>query len=154
MKFMMNGALTIGTLDGANIEILEAVGEGNFFLFGMTADEVQAARQNYDPAAVIAADDELARVMHLLESGHFNLVEPGIFDDIVAGLRSPTDPWMTLADFRAFVDAQDRVDAVWADPAEWAARAVRNTAGSGRFSSDRTIREYAEDIWFRDGADT
>jgi len=149
MKFMMNGALTIGTLDGANIEILEAVGEGNFFLFGMTAEEVQAARPSYDPAAIVTGDEELARVMHLLESGHFNMMEPGIFDDIIAGLRSPTDPWMTLADFRAFVDAQDRVDAVWADPAEWAARAVRNTAGSGRFSSDRTIREYAEDIWFR-----
>ena len=151
MKFMMNGALTIGTLDGANIEILEAVGEDNFFLFGMTADEVQVARQSYDPDAIIAGDEGLARTMHLLESGHFNMVEPGIFDDIVAGLRSPTDPWMTLGDFRAYVDAQDRVDAVWADPQEWAARAIRNTAGSGRFSSDRTIREYADDIWFRNG---
>jgi len=150
MKFMMNGAITIGTLDGANIEILEAVGEDNFFLFGMTAEDVQECRRDYRPDAVIAEDEDLARVMHLLDSGHFNMLEPGIFNDILQGLRSPTDPWVTLGDFRSFVDAQRRVDAAWADPEGWQRRCVRNTAASGGFSSDRTIREYASDIWFRD----
>jgi starch phosphorylase len=152
MKFMMNGALTIGTLDGANIEILEAVGEDNFFLFGMTADEVAAARADYRPDAVIAADEDLARVMHLLESGHFNLLEPGIFDGISAAIRSSTDPWMTAADFRSYVDAQARACALWAEPARWWRSAILNVAGSGRFSSDRTIGEYARDIWSVDPA--
>jgi starch phosphorylase len=89
MKFMMNGAVTIGTLDGANIEILDAVGEDNFFLFGMTAEEVQARRAAYDPAALIAADDDLGEVMRLLRSGHFNLLEPGIFSDIIAAIKAP-----------------------------------------------------------------
>jgi starch phosphorylase len=149
MKFMMNGALTMGTLDGANIEILEAVGEDNFFLFGLTAEEVVARRQDYRPDEIIAADEDLARVMQLLESGHFNLLEPGIFDGISAAIRSPSDPWVTAADFRSFVDAQARACAVWADPAGWRRRAIINVAGSGRFSSDRTIREYADDIWYR-----
>jgi len=151
MKFMMNGAVTIGTLDGANIEILDAVGAENFFLFGLTADEVRDRRGAYDPASIIAQDHDLGRVMHLLESAHFNLVEPGIFDDIVGAIRSPDDPWMTAADFRAFVDAQQRVDEAWADGTGWTRRSILNTARSGTFSSDRTIRQYGEDIWFRDG---
>ena len=153
MKFMMNGAVTIGTLDGANIEILEAVGDENFFLFGLTAAEVQARRGHYDPAAVVAADEDLARVMHLLQSGHFNLVEPGIFDDLLAAILHPLDPWLTLADFRSYVDAQRRVDHAWSDRAGWLRRCIMNTARSGRFSSDRTISEYGEDIWFRDDGD-
>ena len=88
MKFMMNGALTIGTLDGANIEIREEVGAENFFLFGLTAEEVEAKRGHYDPAAIIAADEDLSRVMHLLQSGHFNLFEPGIFDPIIQSITS------------------------------------------------------------------
>ncbi|MEE4276947.1 MAG: glycogen/starch/alpha-glucan phosphorylase [Halieaceae bacterium] len=153
MKFMMNGAVTIGTLDGANIEILDAVGEDNFFLFGLTAEEVEQQRACYDPARAIAEDPDLQRVMQLLESSHFNLVEPGIFDDIIAALKSPHDPWMTLADFRSYVDAQARVDAAWTDQAGWTRRCLLNTAASGRFSSDRTIREYGRDIWFRDAGD-
>jgi starch phosphorylase len=150
MKFMMNGALTIGTLDGANIEILEAVGEDNFFLFGLTAEEVAQRRQDYRPDEVIGDDEDLARVMHLLESGHFNLLEPGIFDGICAAIRSPSDPWMTAADFRSYIDAQARAGALWADQDQWWRRAILNVAGSGRFSSDRTIGEYARDIWFRE----
>ncbi len=150
MKFMMNGAVTIGTLDGANIEILEAVGEENFFLFGMNAEEVQARRRDYRPADIVAADGDLQRVLHLLESGHFNLLEPGIFDDIIGAMTSPGDPWMTLGDFRAYVDAQRRVDAAWQDRDGWLRRCIMNTAASGRFSSDRTIREYGRDIWFRE----
>jgi starch phosphorylase len=151
MKFMMNGAVTIGTLDGANIEILEAVGPENFFLFGMTADEVQEARQHYDPAPIIDADEDLHRVMQLLESGHFNLVEPGIFDSVFAAIRAPADPWMTVGDFRSFVDAQRRVDEAWADREGWTRRCILNTAASGTFSSDRTIRQYGDEIWFREG---
>jgi len=152
MKFMMNGAVTIGTLDGANIEILEAVGEENFFLFGLTADEVQTARQNYDPAAIIAGDDALAEVLKLLGSGHFNLLEPGIFSDILTSIQSPEDPWMVAADFKSYIQAQRSVDAAWADRTGWLRRCILNTAHSGHFSSDRTIREYARDIWFSDGS--
>ncbi|MEE4661696.1 MAG: glycogen/starch/alpha-glucan phosphorylase [Halieaceae bacterium] len=152
MKFMMNGAVTIGTLDGANIEILEAVGEENFFLFGLTAEEVQNARQDYDPAAIIAGDDALAEVLQLLGSGHFNLLEPGIFSDILASIQSPEDPWMVAADFNSYIQAQRAVDAAWADRKGWLRRCILNTAHSGHFSSDRTIREYARDIWFSDGS--
>ncbi|MFU8763134.1 MAG: glycogen/starch/alpha-glucan phosphorylase [Haliea sp.] len=150
MKFMMNGAITIGTLDGANIEIREAVGEDNFFLFGLTAEEVEARRQHYDPGALIAADEDLARVMQLVDSGHFNLLEFGIFDPVVAAVRSGSDPWMTAADFRSYVDAQQRVDDCYRNPALWARKSILNTASSGRFSSDRTISEYADEIWFAD----
>jgi starch phosphorylase len=149
MKFMMNGALTIGTLDGANIEIREAVGEENFFLFGLTAEEVEARRGDYRPDEIIAADPDLGRVMALLEKSHFNLFEPGIFQPISAALRSSSDPWMTAADFRSYLDAQRRVDAAWSDQAQWARMSIRNTAASGRFSSDRTIAEYRDDIWYR-----
>jgi starch phosphorylase len=99
MKFMMNGALTIGTLDGANIEIRREVGAENFFLFGLTAEEVDITRAHYDPGSIIAADDNLKRVMSLLESGYFAQYEPGIFDPIIHAVRSPYDPWMTAADF-------------------------------------------------------
>jgi starch phosphorylase len=92
----------------------------------------------------------LPAVMHLLESGHFNLLEPGIFDGICAAIRSPSDPWMTAADFRSYIDAQARAGALWADQDQWWRRAILNVAGSGRFSSDRTIGEYARDIWFRE----
>ncbi|HBA66837.1 MAG TPA: glycogen phosphorylase, partial [Methylococcaceae bacterium] len=106
MKFMMNGAITIGTLDGANIEILEEVGEDNFFLFGLTEDQVEAMKGHYDPNAIIEQDNDLKRVVNLIECGHFNLMEPGIFDDLVNSIKSPYDPWMTIADFRSYVDAQ------------------------------------------------
>ncbi len=147
MKFMMNGAVTIGTLDGANIEIREAVGADNFFLFGLTAEEVEATRGHYNPDAIIAADPELTRVIHLLECGHFNQFEPGIFDCIVASLRSPWDPWMTVADFRSFIDTQNRVATAFQDEEGWTRMSILNTATSGEFSTDRTIAEYNRDIW-------
>ncbi len=149
MKFMMNGAVTIGTLDGANIEIREAVGEDNFFLFGLTAQEVEAARNAYHPQQIIADDPDLSRVMQLIESGHFDLGEPGLFEPLVGSIRSPYDAWMNAADFRGFIDAQQRVDAAYADRERWSRMAILNTARSGRFSSDRTIREYSEEIWNR-----
>lgn len=147
MKFMMNGAVTIGTYDGANIEILDAVGAENFFLFGLQADEVEALRPHYQPQAYVDKDPALRAVIDLLASGHFNLCEPGIFDDIVDALLSPQDPWMVLADFRSYVDAQERVAQAWRDPARWARMSILNTASSGFFSTDRTMREYNADIW-------
>jgi starch phosphorylase len=147
MKFMMNGAATIGTYDGANIEILEAVGEENFFLFGLRAEEVEELRGHYRPAAYVEQDHELHEVIDLLSSGHFNNFEPGIFDVILGALLSPHDPWMTLADFRGYVDAQHRVSVAWQDQANWTRLSILNTASSGFFSTDRTMQEYNRDIW-------
>jgi starch phosphorylase len=147
MKFMINGALTIGTLDGANIEIRDAVGEENFFLCGMNAEEVAAARANYDPAAIVSADADLREVMEVLQSGQFNRAEPGIFDPVIDSILSPQDPWMTAADFASLVAAQRRVADCYRDRDRWTRMSIHNSAASGRFSSDRTIREYNADIW-------
>ncbi len=147
MKFIMNGAITIGTYDGANIEILEHVGEDNFFLFGLIAEEVQALYSNYMPQDIIDNDTDLQAVMHLLDSGHFNLFEPNIFNEILASLRSPDDPWLTLADFRSYIDCQQRAGECFQDRATWTRMSINNTACSGFFSTDRTISEYNEDIW-------
>ena len=143
----MNGALTIGTLDGANIEIREEVGAENFFLFGLSAEEVEELRGYYDPAAIIAADEDLRRVVQLIESGHFNQFEPGIFDPILQAITSPDDPWMTTVDFRSYVDAQQQVSEAYKDQQQWTRMSILNTAASGRFSSDRTIAEYNQEIW-------
>ncbi|MFO1352675.1 MAG: glycogen/starch/alpha-glucan phosphorylase [Gammaproteobacteria bacterium] len=147
MKFMMNGALTIGTLDGANIEIREAVGAENFFLFGLSAEQVEAERKHYNPAAIIYADEDLYAVMDLLKSGYFNQFEPAIFDPIVHAITSPEDPWMTAADFRSYVTAQERAAAVYRDGEQWTRMSILNSAASGHFSTDRTIREYNTEIW-------
>lgn len=147
MKFMMNGAVTIGTLDGANIEILEEVGPENFFLFGLTAEEVGEARRDYDPERIIHGDENLSRVMHLLDSAHFNQFSPGHFDPILASIRSPSDPWMTVADFSSFVEAQRQAAQAFRDPERWTRMSIINTARCGRFSSDRTIRDYNSQIW-------
>jgi len=147
MKFMINGAITIGTLDGANIEIREAVGAENFFLCGMNAEQVAQMRGDYDPAAIVAADDDLREVMQVLQSGQFNQSEPGIFDPIINTILSPDDPWMTAADFASFVAAQRRVASAFKDREQWTRMSILNTAASGRFSSDRTIREYNDEIW-------
>ncbi len=147
MKFMMNGALTIGTYDGANIEILEHVGIDNFFLFGLKEDEVSAMHNHYQPQHFIDRDPDLQAVMHLLESGHFNLFESNIFDDIIASIRSPHDHWVTLADFRSYVEAQEKAAACYRDRQSWVQKSILNTASSGYFSTDRTMQEYNEDIW-------
>ncbi|MDO3378723.1 glycogen/starch/alpha-glucan phosphorylase [Geoalkalibacter halelectricus] len=147
MKFMMNGAVTIGTLDGANIEIREEVGEENFFLFGLSAEEVVETRKHYDPAAIIAADENLGRVLQLLESGHFNQFEPGIFDPILASVTNRHDPWLTAADFGGYVQAQQQANDAFRDRDAWARMSILNTAASGKFSTDRTMREYSHDIW-------
>jgi starch phosphorylase len=147
MKFMMNGAVTIGTLDGANVEIREAVGADNFFLFGNTVEDIEALRGSYDPQAIIDNDKDFRRVMVLLQSGHFNRFEPGIFDPLIQSIKEPADPWMTAADFRAFVDAQQEAGAAYQDEKRWTRMSILNTACSGRFSTDRTMRDYNNDIW-------
>jgi starch phosphorylase len=147
MKFMMNGALTIGTLDGANIEIREEVGDDNFFLFGLTEDQVENLRGHYNPVAIINQDNDLKRVMNLLETGHFNQSEPGIFEGIIDSMKSPHDPWVTIADFRSFVDAQKRVEAAFQDKDRWTKMSIINCANSGKFSTDRTISEYNNELW-------
>ena len=154
MKFMMNGALTIGTLDGANIEIREEAGEENFFLFGLTETEVQALKSHYNPCAMIEADEDIKAVIDLLESGHFNQLESGIFDDILNSIKSSNDPWMTIADFRSYIDAQERVSEAYRDKEQWTKMSILNTAASGKFSTDRTISEYASDIWSVTPVDT
>jgi len=147
MKFMINGAVTIGTLDGANIEIREAVGSDDFLLFGHTAEEVQALRNGYDPGSIVDQTSALREVLRLLESRHFNQFEPGVFEPVLASVRSPTDPWVVAADFASYVQAQEQAAAAFAEPQRWLGMSIRNCAASGRFSSDRTIDEYARDIW-------
>jgi starch phosphorylase len=147
MKFMMNGAVTIGTLDGANIEILEEAGEDNFFLFGLNAQEVSDMRQHYRPRDIIAADEEFKAVMQLLESGYFNQFEKGLFDPIINSITSEHDPWLTAADFRSYVDAQQRVDEAYADTERWTRMSIINVATSGKFSTDRTMHNYNDEIW-------
>lgn len=147
MKLMMNGALTIGTYDGANIEILEAVGEDHFFRFGLPADEVLARRLDYNPAALVTQDETLARVVRYIEREFFNPFEPGIFQPIVDRLLSPNDPWLVLADFASYHAAQESAAARYRTAKRWWESAVRNVAMSGRFSSDRTLQEYNQKIW-------
>mgnify|MGYP001827793628 FL=1 len=147
MKFMMNGSITIGTYDGANIEIMDAVGEDNFFLFGLRAAEVKALRNNYRPQQYVESDEDLANVIRLLESDHFSGMEPGLFRDIIDGMLDPFDPWVTLADFRSYIDAQQRAEAAWRDQGTWTRMSIRNCAASGEFSTDRTISEYNNEIW-------
>ncbi len=147
MKFMMNGAVTIGTLDGANIEIREEVGADNFFLFGLTVEQIHAARQQADAGVAPEVDTDLQVVLDLIRSGHFSRFEPGLFEPIVDAVLSVNDPWMTAADFRAYVDTQGEVAKAYADRPRWVRMSILNSAASGKFSTDRTIREYSEQIW-------
>lgn len=147
MKFALNGALTIGTLDGANIEIRTEVGEENFFLFGLTAEEVrETRRRGYDPRTYYESDRELWQTIDRIASGHFSRGDPHLFQPLVDDLLA-YDPYMLLADFRSYVDCQDRVAETWRDPFRWTRMSILNVARMGRFSSDRAVREYVEDIW-------
>ena len=139
--------MTIGTLDGANIEIRDEAGAENFFLFGLTEDEVTELKPTYNPRFIIDNDADLKRVVDLLESGHFNQCEEGCFDDIIAAFTSPNDPWMTVADFHSYVEAQQRAAEVYQDKERWIAMSIMNSANSGMFSTDRTMEEYNNDIW-------
>ena len=147
MKFALNGALTIGTLDGANVEIREEVGAENFFLFGLTAAEVaERQRQGYRPRDVLAASPELQAVFHLLGSGHFSRGDPGLFQPFIDSLLD-RDAYLTLADYGAYATCQLAVEHAYRDPARWARMSILNVARMGKFSSDRAIREYSRDIW-------
>ena len=147
MKFMMNGALTIGTLDGANVEIREEVGADNFFLFGLTADDVaRVQRQGYRPGDYLERDPDLRAALDLIASGRFSRGDRDMFRPLVDNL-SISDPFLVLADFAAYVAAQERVGAAWLDRDAWTRMSIANVARSGKFSSDRAIREYATRIW-------
>jgi starch phosphorylase len=147
MKFALNGALTLGTLDGANIEIREAVGPENFFLFGLTADEVETTlARGYRPRSIVEHDPELKAVLDLVASGFFSPEDRSAFRPLVDSLLDE-DRFLVLADFRSYVEAQHRVAQAYLNAADWTRMAILNVARVGRFSSDRTIREYARDIW-------
>ncbi|HTV71972.1 MAG TPA: glycogen/starch/alpha-glucan phosphorylase [Rhizobiaceae bacterium] len=147
MKFALNGALTIGTLDGANVEIKERVGDDNILIFGLTADEVAEKRNGgYEPRPVIEASRELSQALQAISSGVFSPDAPDRYRNLINGLYD-TDWFMVAADFEAYAAAQRQVDAIWRNSPDWYAKAVRNTARVAWFSSDRTIREYARDIW-------
>jgi starch phosphorylase len=147
MKFALNGALTIGTLDGANVEIRDAVGPGNIFIFGLTETEVSAAKASgYDPRHLYGADPSIRRVVDLLASGFFSPDEPHRFRPIVDSLLNG-DPYMVLADLASYLAAHERAETLYRHPDSWAAASIRNVACMGFFSSDRTIRQYAEEIW-------
>ena len=148
MKFALNGALTVGTLDGANVEIREEVGAENFFLFGLTVEQVAALRRSgYQPWEWYRGDRRIKAVLDAVASGVFSPGEPGLFRPIVDSLLNGGDPYLVLADFAAYCAVQEEVDAAYRDPERWTRMAILNVARSGKFSSDRTIREYADEIW-------
>jgi starch phosphorylase len=147
MKFMMNGALTIGTRDGATIEMAAAAGEENFFLFGLSAEQVVGSRGWYNPQWHYDNEPETRAVLGLIFSGHFNGSEPGIFEPLREALLTRGDHYMHLADLTAYLDADRRLLELYADPAAWSRKVILNVANSGTFSSDRTIAAYAAEIW-------
>ena len=148
MKFALNGALTIGTLDGANVEILEEVGDKNIFIFGETVEGINNLKANgYNPHAYYEKDPELKAVLDWLSSDYFSPQEGNLLEDLPKSLLEWGDPFCVLADYRAYLNAQEKADQAFQNPRCWAQMAIRNVAGSGKFSSDRTISEYADDIW-------
>jgi len=147
MKFMMNGALTIGTRDGATVEMAQEAGEENFFLFGLTADQVTESRGWYDPHWHYDHEPETRAALDLIFSDHFSRYEPGIFAEIRDTLLTRGDYYMHLADLKAYLNADQRLLDLYVNPDEWTRKAILNVAHSGKFSSDRTIAEYAADIW-------
>ncbi len=147
MKFMMNGALTIGTRDGATIEMAQEAGEKNFFLFGLTAEQVSESRGWYNPYWHYEQEPETREAVDLIFSDHFSRNEPGVFLPLRDSLLTHGDHYMHLADLRSYLEADERLRTLYAHPDEWARKAILNVAGSGRFSSDRTIAEYAAEIW-------
>ena len=147
MKFMMNGALTIGTHDGATIEMAEEAGEDNFFLFGLTADQVAGSRSWYHPQWHYDNEPETRAALDLIFSDHFSRNEPGVFAPLRDVLLTRGDYYMHLADMKSYLEADRRLVALYADPDRWTRKGILNVAGSGKFSSDRTIAEYAGAIW-------
>jgi starch phosphorylase len=147
MKFMINGALTLGTRDGATIEMAQQAGEENFFLFGLTARQVADSRGWYSPYWHYEHDSETRVALDLIFSGHFNGDEPGIFDELRETLLTSGDHYMHLADLRSYLNADQQLTHLYADQDAWARKAILNVAASGQFSSDRTISQYASEIW-------
>jgi starch phosphorylase len=147
MKFMMNGALTVGTRDGATIEMAEEAGEENFFLFGLTAEQVASSRGWYSPQWHYENEPESRAALDLIFSDHFSRNEPGVFTSLRDMLLTHGDFYMHMADLKPYVEAHEAVGALYADERAWAKKAILNVAGSGKFSSDRTIAEYADQIW-------
>ena len=147
MKFMINGALTIGTLDGANVEIREEAGAENFFLFGLTEDEVEQVKRNgYRPMDYVDGSSELTAVLDLIAGGTFSQGDTEVFRPLVDNLRYD-DPFLVLADYASYIECQGKVSAAWQDKEAWTRMSILNTARSGKFSSDRAIAEYCDDIW-------
>ena len=148
MKLALNGAVTVGTLDGANVEILDRVGAGNFFLFGLTAEQAVAVRQSgYSPRACYAGDAELKAAIDALASGAFSGGDRGAVEQVISSILD-WDEYLVLADYRSYIDCHDRaVGPAWADEDRWTRMSILNTARSGFFSSDRTVRDYCRDIW-------
>jgi glycogen phosphorylase len=147
MKFMMNGALTIGTRDGATIEMAQEAGEENFFLFGLTAQQVADTRGWYDPHWHYEHEPETRAALDLIFTDHFSRNEPGVFEPLRGALLTSGDHYMHLADLRSYLEADGKLVTLYREPDAWASRAILNIAASGRFSSDRTIHEYATGIW-------
>jgi starch phosphorylase len=147
MKFMANGAVTIGTLDGANVEMLERVGSKNMVIFGLTAEEVASKRARSEvPRAAIDASPMLKEALEQIATGVFSPDDPNRYRDMIGGLYDH-DWFMVARDFDSYAQAQRKVDSLWLKPRTWTAMAIRNTAHMSFFSSDRTIRQYAQDIW-------
>jgi starch phosphorylase len=147
MKFMMNGALTIGTRDGATIEMAEEAGEENFFLFGLTAEQVVGSRGWYNPQWHRDNEPETRAALDLISSDHFSRNEPGVFTPLLDLLLTHGDHYMHLADLKSYLEADQQLVNLYSDPDAWTRKAILNVASSGKFSSDRTISEYASDIW-------
>ena len=148
MKLQLNGALTIGTLDGANVEILEEVGEGEHLHLRAESGGGRAApRLATTLGSICEQDEEIRRALDLIESNFFSMLEPGIFDPILRSLLDYGDHYMLLADLRDYIETQARVDAAYRDREGWSRKAILNVARAGKFSSDRTITEYASEIW-------
>ncbi len=147
MKFMMNGALTVGTRDGATIEMAEEAGEENLFLFGLTAQQVAQSRGWYNPHWHYEHEPETRAALDLIFADHFSRYEPGVFAPLRDTLLTSGDHYMHLADLKSYLEADQRLIALYADQDAWARKAILNVAASGKFSSDRTIAEYATSIW-------
>ena len=147
MKFMMNGALTVGTRDGATIEMAEEAGEQNLFLFGLTVEQVEGSRGWYNPYWHYEHEPETRAALDLIFSDHFSPNEPGVFAPLRDTLLTNGDHYMHLADLTSYCQAQEKLGVLYADPERWARKAILNVANSGKFSSDRTIAEYTADIW-------
>ena len=147
MKFMMNGALTVGTRDGANIEMVEEAGEENFFMFGLTVEQVENSRGWYSPFWHYEHEPETRAALDLIFSDHFSPDEPGIFAPLRDTLLTQGDHYMHLADLTSYCQADEKLSALYANPEAWARKAILNVACSGKFSSDRTISEYTSEIW-------